>query len=78
MALYHWGKAGGSPWPIRRPLVHATLAPGASLTLDWQPDYNALVYVMAGRGSVGADRRRSDIVYKQDRFAGPNLHTQSA
>src|SRR5256714_13165461 len=38
-------------------LVHASLAPGASLTLPWQRDYNALVYVMAGRGSVGADHR---------------------
>ncbi|WP_213454607.1 pirin family protein [Rhizomonospora bruguierae] len=38
-------------------LVHATLAPGASLTLPWQPEYNALVYAMAGTGSVGAERR---------------------
>jgi len=38
-------------------LVHATLAPGASLTLPWQPDYNALVYVMAGRGTVGAQNQ---------------------
>jgi redox-sensitive bicupin YhaK (pirin superfamily) len=35
-------------------LVHATLAPGATLTLPWQPTFNALVYVMAGRGTVGA------------------------
>ncbi len=35
-------------------LVHATLAAGASLTLPWQRDFNALVYVMAGRGAVGA------------------------
>ncbi|HEY8729565.1 MAG TPA: pirin-like C-terminal cupin domain-containing protein, partial [Acidothermaceae bacterium] len=38
-------------------LVHATLSPGASLTLPWQPDYNALVYTLAGRGTVGATRR---------------------
>jgi quercetin 2,3-dioxygenase len=38
-------------------LVHATLAPGASLTLPWQPGFNALVYVMAGKGSVGAKGR---------------------
>ena len=38
-------------------LVHATLAPGASLTLPWQPEYNALVYAMAGKGSVGARQR---------------------
>jgi quercetin 2,3-dioxygenase len=35
-------------------LVHATLAPGARLSLPWRSDYNALVYVMNGFGSVGA------------------------
>jgi redox-sensitive bicupin YhaK (pirin superfamily) len=35
-------------------LVHATIAPGASLTLPWRADFNALAYVMSGRGSVGA------------------------
>jgi hypothetical protein len=34
-------------------LVHATLSPGARLALPWRPDYNALVYVMNGQGSVG-------------------------
>ncbi len=38
-------------------LVHATLAPGAQLRLPWRRDFNALVYVLAGSGSVGADRR---------------------
>jgi redox-sensitive bicupin YhaK (pirin superfamily) len=33
------------------------LSPGASLTLPWRPDFNALVYTLAGRGSVGANRR---------------------
>jgi quercetin 2,3-dioxygenase len=35
-------------------LVHATLSPGASLTLPWRPDFNALAYVLAGQGRVGA------------------------
>jgi len=35
-------------------LVHATLSPGARLSLPWRPDYNALVYVMSGLGTVGA------------------------
>ena len=35
-------------------LVHATLSPGARLSLPWRPDYNALVYVMNGVGTVGA------------------------
>ncbi len=38
-------------------IVHATVSPGASLTLPWRPDFNALAYILAGRGTVGADRR---------------------
>ena len=38
-------------------LVHATVSPGARLNLPWRRDFNALVYVLAGQGSVGSDRR---------------------
>jgi len=38
-------------------LVHATLAPTAKLNLPWRRDFNALVYVLNGRGSVGPDAR---------------------
>jgi len=38
-------------------LLHATLAPGAQLQLPWRRDFNALVYVLAGHGSVGSERR---------------------
>ena len=38
-------------------LVHATLAPGARLVLPWPARYNALVYSLAGRGTVGDERR---------------------
>lgn len=38
-------------------VVHATVAPGARVQLPWRTDFNALVYVLAGRGSVGAERR---------------------
>jgi hypothetical protein len=38
-------------------LVHATLSPGAKLTLPWRADYNALVYDMAWLGTVGAEAR---------------------
>jgi hypothetical protein len=38
-------------------LIHATLAPGASLTLPWRADFNALVYGLSGEGTVGAERR---------------------
>ncbi len=38
-------------------LAHATLSSGARLVLPWRPDFNALVYVLAGRGTVGPERR---------------------
>ena len=38
-------------------MVHATLAPGASMTIPWRQDFNALVYGLSGRGSVGDERR---------------------
>jgi len=38
-------------------LVHATLSPGASLTLPWRPDFNALAYTLAGKGTVGTKGR---------------------
>jgi redox-sensitive bicupin YhaK (pirin superfamily) len=34
-------------------LVHATLSPEARLSVPWRDDYNALVYVLAGHGTVG-------------------------
>jgi redox-sensitive bicupin YhaK (pirin superfamily) len=46
---------GSTHTPIN--LAHVTLQPGAQLDLPWQPDYNALVYVLAGRGTVGAEAR---------------------
>jgi quercetin 2,3-dioxygenase len=33
--------------------LHATVSPGARLDLPWSPEFNALVYVLAGRGTVG-------------------------
>jgi redox-sensitive bicupin YhaK (pirin superfamily) len=38
-------------------MLHATLAPTADLVLPWRRDFNALIYVLAGSGSVGPDRR---------------------
>jgi redox-sensitive bicupin YhaK (pirin superfamily) len=42
---------GATHTPIT--LAHATIAPGAQLSLPWNRDFNALVYVLSGRGSVG-------------------------
>ncbi len=36
-------------------LVHVSLMPGARVELPWSSGYNALTYVLAGRGTVGAD-----------------------
>ncbi len=36
-------------------LLHVTLQPGARLDLPWQPEYNALVYVLSGEGWAGTD-----------------------
>jgi redox-sensitive bicupin YhaK (pirin superfamily) len=38
-------------------MVHATLAPGAEITLPWREDFNGLAYVLAGRGAVGRELR---------------------
>ncbi|WP_265442849.1 pirin family protein [Flexivirga meconopsidis] len=38
-------------------VIHATVAPGARVQLPWRKDFNALVYALAGRGSVGTERR---------------------
>ena len=38
-------------------MIHATVAPGAEITLPWREDFNGLAYVLAGRGSVGGEHR---------------------
>jgi redox-sensitive bicupin YhaK (pirin superfamily) len=50
------GHAGpGVTWtPIT--YAHATISPGARLQLPWRPDFNALVYVLSGRGSAGQEQ----------------------
>ena len=42
---------GATHTPIT--LAHATIEPGAELNLPWDRSFNALVYVLSGRGSVG-------------------------
>jgi redox-sensitive bicupin YhaK (pirin superfamily) len=46
---------GSTHTPIT--VAHATLAPGAQLVVPWRADFNALAYVLSGRGSAGAERR---------------------
>ena len=46
---------GSTHTPIS--LVHATVSPGAQVRLPWRADFNALGYVLAGSGTVGAEKR---------------------
>lgn len=51
------GHAGpGVTWT---PIIyaHASVSPGARLTTPWPAQYNALVYVLAGRGTAGPEQR---------------------
>ena len=44
---------GSTHTPIS--MVHATLHPGARMSLPWRSDFNALVYVLNGNARFGAD-----------------------
>jgi quercetin 2,3-dioxygenase len=46
---------GSTHTPIT--LAHATVAQGANLSLPWRADYNSLVYVLSGSGTVGTEQR---------------------
>ncbi|MEN9504393.1 MAG: hypothetical protein RI958_319 [Actinomycetota bacterium] len=47
---------GSTHTPIT--MAHATIAPGARMTVPWNPGYNALAYGLSGTGDVGSERRR--------------------
>jgi len=53
------GSVGGHTGPgstfTDMTLLHATVEPGARLELPWDPEFNALVYVLNGEGTVGTD-----------------------
>ncbi|MGC1418503.1 MAG: pirin family protein [Acidimicrobiales bacterium] len=46
---------GSTHTPIS--LLHVSLLPGGQLVLPWNPEYNALTYVLAGEGTVGLEYR---------------------
>jgi redox-sensitive bicupin YhaK (pirin superfamily) len=37
--------------------AHASISPGARLQLPWRPEFNALVYVLSGKGAAGVEGR---------------------
>ena len=45
---------GSTHTPIT--LAHATIEPGAEMNVPWNREFNALVYVLSGRGTVGPVR----------------------
>ena len=49
----------GGPGVTHTPITyaHATLAPGAQLTVPWNPAFSAFAYVLTGRGTAGAEGR---------------------
>jgi quercetin 2,3-dioxygenase len=53
------GEVGGHSGPgiTYTPIAvaHVTISPGARFEIPWPADFNALGYVLAGRGSVGTD-----------------------
>jgi redox-sensitive bicupin YhaK (pirin superfamily) len=51
------GHAGPGMTHTPMSMVHVTLSPGATLNLPWPREFNALAYVLAGRGLGGTERR---------------------
>jgi redox-sensitive bicupin YhaK (pirin superfamily) len=51
------GHAGPGSTHSPMAMVHATLSPGARVALPWRREFNALVYVLGGNGTVGTDDR---------------------
>src|SRR5580700_5141192 len=47
-----YGGPGATHTPMA--MVHATVAAGGRLVVPWPREFNALVYVLAGRGTVGS------------------------
>src|SRR4051794_8009058 len=54
------GNVGGQTGPgsthTPMAMAHASLAPGSRLELPWEVEFNSLVYVLAGFGTVGSER----------------------
>ncbi|GAA1322065.1 pirin family protein [Pseudonocardia xinjiangensis] len=51
------GHAGPGSTHTPVAMMHATVAPGATVRLPWRRDFNALVYVLSGAGAVGPEKQ---------------------
>jgi redox-sensitive bicupin YhaK (pirin superfamily) len=56
--------------------AHATLAPTSSITVPWNPAFNAFAYVLTGRGTAGA--KKAPIEGGQLVLFGPGDHMELA
>jgi hypothetical protein len=72
------GHAGPGATYTPMTFVHATLSPKAELAIPWRADYNALVYVLAGHGSVGTERIGVDTGQLAVFGAGTTLRVSAA
>jgi redox-sensitive bicupin YhaK (pirin superfamily) len=52
-------------------MLHATVSPGAEVHLPWRSDFNALAYVLAGRGGAGGGADRHPVRTGQLVVFGP-------
>ena len=50
------GRSGPGDTYTPMTMVHATVSPGATLEVPWDPAFNALAYVLAGAGTVGVEK----------------------
>ncbi|MEN9990048.1 MAG: hypothetical protein RL508_1027 [Actinomycetota bacterium] len=50
------GQVGPGKSQTPMTIAHITLAPGASVSIPWNPMFNALAYTLAGAGTVGEGR----------------------
>ncbi len=51
------GRTGPGTTYTPMAMLHASIAPGARLDVPWEVEFNALVYVLSGEGTVGAEAR---------------------
>jgi quercetin 2,3-dioxygenase len=70
----------GGPGDTYTPITyaHATVAPGGRLDLPWNRAFNALVYVLAGEGTVGVERRPARTGQLAVFGAGDSLRVEAA
>jgi len=64
------GHAGPGKSQTPMTIAHITLAPGASVSLPWNPMFNALGFVLAGTGSVGEGAAAAQVKTSQTAVFG--------